>query len=124
MVKEMLVGFSLGAQLAFRLVSEYEELFKSAIIVSPWLIKEEPLLSEIAELNVKQLKQLKNRFICRFTGIMNGLPPKQCKEFALQMQHVKEETASNLSGNGTIRKIGSCHLCAIFLTIKSWCHPH
>lgn len=98
--KVMLVGFSLGAQLAFRLVSEYEELFESAIIVSPWLIKEEPLLSEIAELNERQLKQLKNRFICRFTGMMNGLPPKQCKEFVLQMQNVKEETAYNMVYNG------------------------
>ncbi len=98
--KVMLVGFSLGAQLAFRLVSEYEVLFKSAIIVSPWLIKEEPLLSEMAELNVKQLKQLKNRFICRFIGMMNGLPPKQCKEFVLQMQNVKEETVYNIVYNG------------------------
>lgn len=31
--KVMLIGFSLGAQLAFRLVAEYEELFESAIIV-------------------------------------------------------------------------------------------
>lgn len=98
--KVMLVGFSLGAQLAFRLVSEYEELFNSAIIVSPWLIKEEPMLSEIAKLNVKQLKQLKNKFICRFTGTMNGLPPKQCKDFVLQMQNVKEETVRNVVYNG------------------------
>ena len=98
--KVMLVGFSLGAQLAFRLVSEHEELFESAIIVSPWLIKEEPLLSEMAELNRKQLKQLKNRFICRFTGMINGLPPKQCREFVLQMQKVREETAYNIVYNG------------------------
>ena len=98
--KVILVGFSLGAQLAFRLVSEYEELFESAIIVSPWLIKEEPLLSRIAELNVKQLKQLKNKFICGFTGMINGLPPKQCKEFISQMQNVKEETVHNIVYNG------------------------
>ena len=98
--KVMLVGFSLGAQLAFRLVSEYEELFESAIIVSPWLIKEEPLLSKIAELNAKQHKQLKNKFICGFTGIMNGLPPKACKEFVSQMQNVKEETVNNIVYNG------------------------
>lgn len=30
--KVILVGFSLGAQIAFRLVSEYEEFFESAII--------------------------------------------------------------------------------------------
>ncbi|MBQ2800780.1 MAG: alpha/beta hydrolase [Lachnospiraceae bacterium] len=95
--KVMLVGFSLGAQLAFKLVSEYSELFESAIIVSPWLIKEEPVLSEIAKLNKKQLK---NKFICGFTGTMNGLPPKACKEFILQMQNVKEETVHNIVYNG------------------------
>lgn len=98
--KVMLVGFSLGAQLAFRLVSEYEELFESAIIVSPWLIKEEPFISKIAELNIKQLKQFKNKFICFFIGTMNGLPPKQCKEFIKQMQNVKEETVRNIVYNG------------------------
>ncbi len=98
--KVMLVGFSLGAQLAFKLVSEHSELFESAIIVSPWLIKEEPFLSEIEKLNIKQLRQLKNKLICGFTGIMNGLPPKACKEFVLQMQNVKEETISNIVYNG------------------------
>lgn len=98
--KVMLVGFSLGAQLAFKLVSEYSELFESAIIVSPWLIKEEPFLSEIAELNKKQLKQLKNKLICGFIGTMNGLPPKACKEFVLQMQNVKDETVHNIVYNG------------------------
>lgn len=52
------------------------------------------------ELNVKQLKQLKNKFICGFTGMMNGLPHKQRKEFILQMQHVKEETVHNCVYNG------------------------
>lgn len=98
--KVMLVGFSLGAQLAFKLVAEYGELFESAIIVSPWLIKEEPFLSEIAELNIKQLKQLKNKVICNFTGMMNGLPPKQRREFVAQMQNVKEETVHNIVYNG------------------------
>lgn len=98
--KVMLVGFSLGAQLAFKLVSEYEELFESSIIVSPWLLKEEPFLTEIAELNKKQLRQLKNKLICGFTGIMNGLPPRKCKEFVSQMQNVKEETVHNIVYNG------------------------
>ena len=98
--KVMLIGFSLGAQLAFKLVAEYEELFESAIIVSPWLLKEEPFLSEIARLNKKQLSKLKNKLFCGFTGIMNGLPPKACKEFVAQMQNVKEETVHNIVYNG------------------------
>ena len=97
--KVMLIGFSLGAQLAFRLVAEYEELFESAIIVSPWLIKEESKLSKAYELNKKQFKQLQNKFMCRLIGTMNGLPPKACKEFVLQMQNVKEETIHNIVYN-------------------------
>lgn len=98
--KVMLVGFSLGAQLAFRLVAEYEELFESAIIVSPWLLKEEPLLSEIARMNSRQLRQLKNKCFCGFLGMMNGLPPKVCKAFVAQMQNVQEETVHNIVYNG------------------------
>ena len=95
-----LIGFSLGAQLAFKLVAEYEELFESAIIVSPWLIKEEAKLSEAYEMNKKQLKQLKNKLMCRVIGTMNGLPPKACKEFVAQMQNVKAETIYNVVYNG------------------------
>lgn len=98
--KVSLVGFSLGAQLAFKLVSEYEKLFNNAIIVSPWLIKETPELAKADELNKKQLKQLQNKFICRLIGTINGLPPKACKEFVLQMQKVKEETIHNVVYNG------------------------
>ena len=94
------MGFSIGAQLGFKLVSEYEELFESAILVSPWLIKEEPFLSKIAELNIKQLKQLKNKLMCGFVGMMNGLPPEKRKEFVSQMQNVKEETIHNIVYNG------------------------
>lgn len=98
--KVMLIGFSLGAQLAFRLVSESEELFESVVLVSPWLIKDESDLPKVAELNKKQLKQLQNKHICRLMGTMNGLPPKACKEFVLQMQNVKEETVRNIVYNG------------------------
>jgi len=98
--KVILVGFSLGAQLALKLVTEYEELFESVIVISPWLIKEEPLFSKIMELNRKQLHSLQNRFLCSITGMMNGLTLVQCKEFVSQMQNVKEETIHNMVDNG------------------------
>lgn len=98
--KVMLVGFSLGAQLAFKLVSEHEELFNSAIIVSPWLIKDGRNLPNVLELNKKQFKSLQNKFKCSLIGLMNGLPPKACKDFVLQMQNVKEETIHNIVDNG------------------------
>ena len=90
--KVTLVGFSLGAQLALKLVSEYEDLFSTAIVVSPWLIKEESFMAKILKQNLKQLASLKKRWLCHLIGTMNGLPPAQCKEFVEQMQHVKEET--------------------------------
>ncbi len=99
--KVMIVGFSLGAQLAFRLISEHEELFSCAIIVSPWLIKEEPFVSKITELNLKQNSRLKNKWICNFTAVMNGLiPAKIRKEFVEQCQNVTEETVRNMVYNG------------------------
>lgn len=90
--KVTLVGFSLGAQLAVKLVAQHEDLFNGAIIVSPWLIKEEPGLTHAYRQNLKQLKQLKNRFTCTVIGFMNGLPKDRRKEFVEQMQHVSEKT--------------------------------
>ncbi len=98
--KVMLVGFSLGAQLAFRLVSEYEELFDCALIVSPWLIKNEDFLSNIEKVNMKQLHQMKNKFFCNLIGLMNGLPRGARKEFVEHMQNVKEETIHNVIYSG------------------------
>lgn len=98
--KVLLVGFSLGAQLAFKLISEYPELFYAAIIVSPWLIKAEPALSEVMRINEKQFASFKKKWLCNLIGMMNGLPAKQRKEFVKQMQNVKVETIRNSVYNG------------------------
>lgn len=98
--KVLLVGFSLGSQLAFKLVSEHEELFTGAVIVSPWLIKEEPMLSEVLKMNEKQFALFKKRWLCGLIGMMNGLPSVQRKEFVEQMQNVKIETIRSCVDNG------------------------
>nr|MDE7288379.1 alpha/beta hydrolase [Oscillospiraceae bacterium] len=98
--KVLLVGFSLGAQLAFKLVSEYEELFYAAIIVSPWLDKDETKVQEIMLINEKQYASFKKKWLCNLIGMMNGLPSKQRKEFVEQMQNVKLETIRNSVDNG------------------------
>lgn len=97
--KVTLVGFSLGAQIAVKLIAEHEELFNSAIIVSPWLIKEAPMLSKVLQENEKQFASFKKKWLCRIIGTMNGLPPKQCKEFVQQMQNVKADTIRNCVDN-------------------------
>lgn len=98
--KVLLIGFSLGAQLAFKLISEYPDLFYSAIIVSPWLNKAEPELSEVLKKNEKQFYSLRKKWLCNLIGIMNGLPSAQRKEFVNQMQNVKIETVRNSVNNG------------------------
>lgn len=66
--KVLLVGFSLGAQIAFKLVAEHEELFKAAIIVSPWLIKNDDMLRFVMEQNEKQFASFKKRGLCNLKG--------------------------------------------------------
>lgn len=95
-----LVGFSLGAQLAVKLLAEHPELFNGAVIVSPWLIKDEGSLEEAYRANSKQVRTMKNRFMCRIIGLMNGLPGPQRDEFVEQMQQVSEQTLRNVVYNG------------------------
>lgn len=98
--KVAVIGFSLGAQLAALLVADYPELFDGAIIVSPWLIKKEPLLSQALEGNLKQFHTMKNKFFCNIIGMLNGFQKKQRKEFVAHMQAEQEQTVRNCVLNG------------------------
>ena len=97
--KVTLVGFSLGAQLAIVMADRYPELISGAVAVSPWLIKNEPFLSEIFEANLKQYKNLKKKWFSNYVGLVNGLPKAQRIEFVEQMGKVKEETVRNIVYN-------------------------
>lgn len=90
----------MGAQLAFKLVSEYPELFYSAIIVSPWLNKTESSLAEVMKMNEKQFASFKKKWLCNIIGMMNGLPREPRKKFVHQMQNVKIDTIRNSVNNG------------------------
>lgn len=98
--KVLLVGFSLGAQLAFKLVSEYPDLFYAAVIVSPWLIKSESELSEAMKINEQQFASLQKRWLCNIVGMMDGKPKGHRKEFVEQMQKVSIQTIRNSVDNG------------------------
>lgn len=98
--KVTLIGFSLGAQLGLKLISDHPTLFNAAILGSPWLLKEPSLVSEVVDANLKQLSSLKNKWKCGFVGMMCGLPPKQVMEFVRHMQNVSVETIRNSADNG------------------------
>lgn len=94
-----LVGFSLGAQLAFRLVSKRPELFRKAVIISPWLVQKEQISEEMINGNLKMLSGLKNKFYCGIIGLSMGLSGQKRAELIASMQLVSEETVRNSVDN-------------------------
>ena len=98
--KIILIGFSLGAQLAFRIAVETPELLHGAILVSPWLIKEKKDVEEVIKLNEKPYHMLQKKWFCTIVGMLNGLPSKQRNEFVEYMQKVQLETIRNSVDNG------------------------
>ena len=98
--KVTLVGFSLGAQLAYRLCAERPELFSAAVIISPWLIKPEEMLKKVIASNEKSLRLFKKKPLCGLIGRLNGFSAEERAEFVEQMQRVKPETAHNAADNG------------------------
>ncbi len=95
-----LVGFSLGAQLAYRLCAERPELLNAAVIVSPWLIKPAEMLEKVIASNEKSLRLFKKKPLCRLIGRLNGFSAEERAEFVEQMQRVKPETARSVADNG------------------------
>lgn len=97
-----LIGFSLGAQLAYELVCRRTELLDRAIIISPWLLKTKAEMPKMLEMNEKQFFSMQNKMKCRMIAMMNGLPKEQRTEFVNQMQNVSMDTVRNSVDNGII----------------------
>ena len=98
--KVALVGFSLGAQVGYKLLSEHPELFSCAVLVSPWLIKERETLDKVVAMNQKQLATFKKKWLCGLIARMNGFTKEQRTSFVEQMQKVTPETVKNAVDNG------------------------
>lgn len=98
--KVALVGFSLGAQVGFKLLSEHPELFNCAVLVSPWLIKDRETLDKVVAMNEKQLATFKKKWLCGLIARMNGFTKEQRTSFVEQMQKVTPETVKNAVDNG------------------------
>lgn len=98
--KVALVGFSLGAQVGFKLLSEHPELFNCAVLVSPWLIKDRETLDKVVAMNEKQLATFKKKWLCGLIARMNGFTKEQRTSFVEQMHKVTPETVKNAVDNG------------------------
>ena len=98
--KVILTGFSLGAQLAVKLVAEHEELFDGVIAISPWLIKERKFLEKVVKQNEKSYGMIKIKWLAKLSGLMIGLDKENREQLALDCQNVKKETIINSVDNG------------------------
>ena len=94
------MGFSLGAQVGFKLLAEHPELFTCAVLVSPWLIKDRETLDKVVAANEKQLATFKKKWLCGLIARMNGFTKEQRISFVEQMQKVTPETVRNAVDNG------------------------
>ena len=95
-----LVGFSLGAQLGFRLLADAPMLFRRAVLVSPWLLKKDQIPEKVMRGNLKMLAQLKQPFVCGLIGRANGMAKQARVELVHSMQLVSEQTVRNCVDNG------------------------
>ncbi|MBQ7491789.1 MAG: alpha/beta hydrolase [Clostridia bacterium] len=109
-----LVGFSLGAQLAFKLLAEEPALFQKAVVVSPWLVDKDEIPEKMMRGNLKMLAQLKNRMVCQMIGFASGMPKEKRGELAEAMQRVSEQTVRNCVDNGiALRENGPFDGCPV-----------
>lgn len=112
--KPALVGFSLGAQLAFRLISEAPGFFSSAVVVSPWLVDKDAVPREMMERNLTMYRNLQNKTKCGMIALMNGMPRNQRRDFVDSMQKVSETTVRNAVDTGISFKTVPCYKDADF----------
>ncbi len=94
-----IVGYSLGAQLAFRMVCERPDWVRKAIIVSPWLINKEKINDEVIAGNLKMLYRLRNSLLSGLIGRSMGLSGQKRQEFSQSIRLVSEETVRNCIDN-------------------------
>lgn len=98
--KVVLIGFSLGAQLAVKLTAEHEELFSGVIAISPWLIKERKFLEKVVKQNEKAYGIIKIKFMSKISGRMIGLNKTDCEQLAEDCSNIQKQTIINSVDNG------------------------
>lgn len=98
--KCVLVGFSLGAQLALVLESYYSELFCGGIFISAWVIKDEKSIKSLMRPNLAMLTTLKWHWYVKLQGKMLGLKGKELDEFVEYAPLTTKETMIATVDNG------------------------
>lgn len=100
--KVTLVGMSLGAQLAYQLVCQAQELFERAVIVSPWLLKTPEVTEEKVRSNAKELEALQRGEAGGMGSFLQAMTEDQKRDFWSQIDGVTMTTVENCLRNGIV----------------------
>ena len=117
----VLIGFSLGAQIALYLVTNYPYLFKGGMFISAWVDKNEKQVKKIMKANLFSTKLLQHKRIARLQGRILGLKGEQLEDFVETLSSVKEETVVATVDNGININDFSEKFMALALPTMSFC---
>ena len=88
----LLMGHSVGGQLAVKLVSEHEALFSRAVFLSAWLISSEKSVKRLSTLARLSYGAIKNASLLRMQAKYWGLTPEQTEKFVAYSPRIKLNT--------------------------------
>lgn len=86
------MGHSVGAELAVKLVSEHESLFSRAVFLSPWLCASERSVVRFTKLARMSYGAIKNASLLRMQAKYWGLTPEQTETMVAYSPRIPLET--------------------------------
>ena len=90
--KVLLMGHSVGGQLAVKLVSEHEELFSRAVFLSAWLISSEKSVKSLVSIAKMSYGAIKNASLLRLQAKYWGMSPEQTEKLVSYSSRIKLNT--------------------------------
>ncbi len=90
--KVLVMGHSVGAELAVKLVSEHESLFSRAAFLSPWLCASERSVNRFAKLARMSYSAIKNEKLLRMQAKYWGFTPEQTEKMVAYSPRIPLET--------------------------------
>lgn len=97
-----LVGFSLGAQLCLPLLCRHGELFNGAMMISPWLIKDNAEIEKMMKQQSDNEKSMRSGIISGLNSLTAGLDKDERREHAEFCKNVSMRSILASIDNGIL----------------------
>ena len=102
--KVLVMGHSVGGQLAVKLVSEHEELFSRAVFLSAWLISSEKSVKNLSNLARLSYGAIKKASLLRMQAKYWGLTEEQTEKLVAYSPRIKLNTYVGFYANRILLK--------------------